>query len=263
MDIMSLFGFTMKCYDMSLMVKEVYARIKYREWNKLLKNNESLKQFKKSEVCYICGNGPSLNKAPLDELEGDTIVINDFWRVAGNYTFKPTFYLINDNAYAIPSFTERCQGVMNCFPDVPHVLTVFMGPVVKKQYLDYPGKVFFFNNIGRTFKSKYSIDFTKCTYYTWNVVSAAIQFAIWVGYKEIYLLGCDYSLFASRYITHVYDKKGVKILNSFKLRDMLFKYSITTHIHYEIAKYAHAHSVKIVNLTADTLLDAYEIDPRY
>ena len=114
--------------------------------------------------------------------------------------------------------------------------------------------------IGRTFKSSYKIDFTKCTYYSWNIVSAAIQFAIYLGYKEIRLLGCDYSLFASRFITHMYDKDGLKIPCPYKLRDMLYKYTFTTHIHYELAKYAEKIGVKIINMTGETLLDAYEID---
>ena len=263
MDIMSLFYFSLKCYDCGLFFKEIKAKIKYRKWNKqALFRNEELKQYKKSDVCYICGNGPSLNKVDLDELKGDTIVMNDHWRVASKYLMQPTYYMINDNAYGLPSFKERCEGMLACFPEIPHVLSTYMGPVIDARYKDYKTNIYYYNNIGRTFSSKRTLDFRKCTYYTWNVVSAAIQFAIWLGYKKIYLIGCDYSLFASRYISHAYDKDGCKVLCPFKLRDMLFKYSFTTHIHYEIAKYAAQKGVSIINLTSETLLDAYEIDPK-
>ena len=260
MNIMTLFRLSLRIYNAGLWIKEKTAKLKYRKWNKLAKRNVELRDYKHSDVCYVCGNGPSLKKVNLDELDGDTIVMNDHWRIAKNFKTKPTYYLINDNAYGLPSFRERAEGMLNCFPEIPHVLSTYMGPAIDSMYASFNTNIYYYNNIGRTYKSTYPIDFTKCTYYTWNVVSAAIQLAIYLGYKEVRLLGCDYSLFASRYLTHVYDKEGVKVKNSFLLRDMLYKYSFTTHIHYEIAKYAEEHGVKVVNMTTESLLDAYEID---
>ena len=260
MDIMSLFNFSLICYDCGLFVKENIAKMKFRKWNKLAKRNEELKKYKNSDVCYICGNGPSLKKVNLDELDGDTIVMNDHWRVAPNYKMKPTFYMVNDNAYAIPSFHERLQGVVDCFPEIPHLLAVNIGSAIDERFADSKTNIYYYNPIGRTYKSSYKIDFKECTYYSWNIVSAAIQLAIYLDYKEIRLLGCDYSLFASRFMSHMYDKDGQKVPCPIRLRDMLYKYAFTTHIHYEIAKYAEKMGVKIINMTSETLLDAYEID---
>lgn len=261
MDIKSLLKFTMFSYDCGLFVKEYIAKYKYKKWNRLTYKNSELKNYRKSDICYICGNGPSLNKVNLDELKGDLIVMNDHWRLAPKYKKAPTYYIINDNAYGLIELKDRMQGVLDCFPDIPHVFSTYLGPSMDCRFKNSITNIFYYNNIGRTFKHTYTIDFTKCTYYTWNVVTAAIQLAIYVGYKEIYLLGCDYSLFASRYLEHAYDKEGVKVECPEKLRDMLFKYTITTHIHYEMAQYAKNHDVKIINLTSASLLDAYEMDP--
>lgn len=260
MNIGSLFKLSLVIYDFGLWFKEKSSLLKYRKWCKQTSRNSLLKDYKKSDVCYVCGNGPSLKKVNLDELDGDTIVMNDHWRIAKNFKAKPTYYLINDNAYGLPSFKERAEGMLNCFPEIPHVLSIYMGPAIDKMYNNYKTNIFYYNNIGRTFKSTYPIDFTKCTYYTWNVVSAAIELAIYLGYKEIRLLGCDYSLFATKYKSHVYDKEGDKANFSSNLRDRLYKYSFTTHFHYEIAKYAKEHGVKVVNMTNESLLDAYEMD---
>lgn len=260
MNIMSLFYFSLKCYDCGLLLKECLAKSKYSKWVKLSKKNIELKMYKKSDVCYICGNGPSLKKVNLDELEGDTIVMNDHWRVASEFKMKPTFYMINDGAYALPELHDRLKGVVECFPDIPHLMAVNIGAAIDKRFADNQTNIYYYNPIGRTFKSSYNIDFTKCTYYSWNIVSAAIQLAIFLEYKEIKLLGCDYSLFASRYLSHMYDKEGQKVKCPFKLRDMLYKYTFTTHIHYELAKYAAAKGISIINMTSETLLDAYEID---
>lgn len=260
MNIISLFNFSLKCYDCGLLVKEILVRYKYRKWVKLAKRNENLKKYKTNDVCYICGNGPSLKKVNLDELEGDTIVMNDHWRVAQNFKMKPTFYMINDEAYALPALHERLKGVVECFPEIPHLMAVNVGHAIEERFADNNTNIYYYNPIGRTYKASYEIDFTKCTYYSWNIVSAAIQLAIYLGYKEIRLLGCDYSLFASRFMSHMYDKDGQKVPCPIKLRDMLYKYAFTTHIHYEIAKYAEKMDVKIINMTSETLLDAYEID---
>lgn len=260
MNIQDLFFFSLHCYDLGLFLKKYICLFKYRKWDAQTKRNVLLRQFKTSERCYICGNGPSLNKVNLDELDGDLIVMNDHWRLASKYKKRPSFYIINDDGYGHPSLLNRMDGVMNYYPEIPHVVTTQIGSVIDKRYSEIGTNVFYFNHVDKTFKHNYKIDFTKTTYCTWNVVSAAIQLAIYVGYKEICLLGCDYSLFASRYITHVYDKDGVKIERPFLLRDMLYKYTFTTHIHYEIAKYAQEHGIKVINMTSASLLDAYEMD---
>lgn len=260
MNIMTLFNFSLSCYDYGLLLKEIVSKKKYGKWVKLARKNEELKKYKTSNVCYICGNGPSLKKVNLDELQGDIIVMNDHWRIAHNFKKRPTFYMINDSAYALPELHERLKGVMECFPEIPHLMAVNIGYAVDKLFCQKKTNVYYYNPIGRTFKSKYNIDFTKCTYYTWNIVSAAIQLSLYLGYKEIRLLGCDYSLFASRFMSHMYDRDGQKVPCPFRLRDMLYKYTFTTHIHYELARYAEKVGVKIINMTKDTLLDAYEID---
>lgn len=253
-----LFRIPVFCYDCGLRLKEIKTSIIYKKWRKLAKKNDSLKKYKKSDVCYVCGNGPSLKKVNFDTLEGDTIVTNDHWRVGANFKTAPTYYLVADDIYAQPSWAERYKGLMEYHPEVPHVFTVKMGPKLDT----YKGEanIYYFSPLSSTYKCGKSIDFKKNISNAYNVVSWAILLAMFLGYKEIYLLGCDYSLFASRYITHAYDSTGTKIKCPTPLRDMLFKYSITTDIHYEIAKYAERIGVKIVNMTRDTILDAYDVD---
>lgn len=261
MGIMTLFDFSLKCYDAGLLLKELRGKIKNRKWNKMANRNIELRKYKSSDNCYICGNGPSLKKVNLDELDGDTIVMNDHWRIASQFKKKPTFYIINDEAYGDDNLKERMLGVLNCFPEIPHVLASNIGKSIEEKYSDNNTNIYYYNPIGRTFKHQYEIDFTKLTYYTWNVVTSSIELAIYLGYKKIYLIGCDYNLFASKYLTHAYDKEGVRLVCPFSLKEMLYKYSFTTHIHYEMALYAKEHGVTITNLTSESLLDAYEMDP--
>lgn len=254
----SLFRLSLSVYDTGLRVKEIANSIKFRKWRKLASNNTELKKYKQSDKCYICGNGPSLKKVNMDQLDGDTIVMNNHWKIGASFKMKPTYYLLADKAFSLPKWESNFEGMMNYCPETPHIMTVRMGPKMDSYHGDT--KVYYFSPLSSTYKSGDSIDFTKNISNAFNVVGWAILLAIYLGYKEIYLLGCDYSLFASRYIQHAYDKNGEKVASPIPLRDMLFKYSITTEIHYQIAKYAKDIGVKIVNLTKDTVLDAYDVD---
>lgn len=261
MDLMSLFNFTLKCYDTGLTIRSVVKRHKYRKCLKLAKKNSSLANYKKSDVLYVCANGPSLKKVDLDLLEGDTIVINDFFRISGSFKNKPTYYLLLDNEYAWDSMKERMDGVMNCHPDIPHIIAADIIGQVWHRYENTKTNLFVFDPFGKTFNHHLKIDFTQTTYTVWNVVTKCIQFGIYQGYKEIRLLGFDYSLFASRIERHVYDKEGENHVLNVNLRDMLYRYVFTTHILYEFDIYAREHGVKIINMTSESLLDAFEIDP--
>lgn len=261
MNIMSLFDFSLKCYDVGLLLKEAKGKVKNRKWNKLAKRNVELKKYKTSDKCYICGNGPSLKKVNLDELNGDTIVMNDHWRIAPNFKTMPNYYIVNDEAYGMDSFRERLKGVLDCYPEMPHLFASNIGRAIEEKFPETKTNIYYFNPIGPTFKHTYKIDFTKVTYNVWNVVTTAIELAVYLGYKEICLIGCDYSLFASKYMTHVYDKDGVKVACPVKLGEMLYKYSFTTHIHYEMAQYAREHGIKVINMTTESLLDAYDMEP--
>ena len=81
MTIDSLFKFDVFLYNWLLLPKRIKARIKYRDAFKAAKKNtELLKSEKRSEILYICGNGPSLRKVDLKDIDCDYIVVNDFYR---------------------------------------------------------------------------------------------------------------------------------------------------------------------------------------
>jgi hypothetical protein len=108
------------------------------------------------------------------------------------------------------------------------------------------------------FKAEKSIDFTKNLPTLGNVMVVAIALALYVGYKEIILLGADFNSFASTSRKHCYTED-----NNVKLRSLsseLFMHSFVADTHYELRKYAEKHGVRIINATKGSLLDAYERD---
>ena len=104
-------------------------------------------------------------------------------------------------------------------------------------------------------------DITKNMKFTSNVVSTTILIAIFMGFKEIYLLGCDYNSFAYREEVHSYEEVAEEeIIWENKLGMLLKFFTLITEVHYKIAKLAHKKGVKIINLSENSLLDAYPIN---
>jgi hypothetical protein len=97
----------------------------------------------------------------------------------------------------------------------------------------------------------------KNIYSAMNVVSHTILVALYMGFSEIYLLGCDYNAFCSMGKGHAYDDKQEMEKVSYNLAFYLKFYWLTTEFHYLVAKLARENSVAIKNLTPGSLLDAY------
>lgn len=101
----------------------------------------------------------------------------------------------------------------------------------------------------------------KNTYGLMNVVSVCIASAIYMGFKEIYLLGCDYNAFCNFGRGHCYDDEEELKGISYNLAFYLKYYHLTTEFHYLIAKFAKENDIRIINLTDVSLLDAYPRAP--
>lgn len=251
MNITSLFRFDKVLYNILLFPKVVLARIKGNNSVRAAKKNKKLLSIKRTNVLYICGNGPSLDLFDPSLIKDDYLVVNDFFRFQKkDAKHPPKYYMILDETYLDKNLKDRYKGVFN-----PGFETIYLVNGLMKHRIenDYPNKtVFYFCPWGFLFNHKKRFDFSRVHSRTWNVVSEAILLGIYLGYKEIKLVGCDYSVFASN--KHFYSTEQ----SHANLRDMLYKYCFSTDVHYEIAKYAKSKKVIITNCTKDSLLDAYQ-----
>ncbi len=248
-----LFKVVLRLYNLLVKIKNLPRILKNRKALKESKKIAELKTRQKSDVIYICGNGPSLNKVDLKDISCDYVVVNDFCRFEKkNPDNPPKYYLLLDDYFLEEEGRDRFEAIMSVDFETTYVMN---GLFQKRVSRDYPEcKAYYFCPWRKLFSHKKKLDLSKNTDITWNVISQAIVFAMYLGYKEIRLLGCDYSVFAQN--AHFYSN----VQSHAPLREMLFKYCFTTEVHYEIEKYAKEHGVKIINMTKDTLLDAYEID---
>ncbi len=188
---------------------------------RLRRQLKSYKDKHKGQRCFFVGNGPSLRKEDVENLSGEiTFAVNNVFPMFEQTNWRPTYYFFQE--FIAPGredmSTEFYSKILDS--DLPTVFLPYcrMSKNLKRE------------RQGATVIVPISVDF--CMY--WNqpinkfsqdctrVVNAAylsaysvFQLIAYMGFSEIYLLGCDASY--SRAKPHFYEKDNIdKIIHKSK-----------------------------------------------
>jgi hypothetical protein len=225
--------------------------IKYK---RVLKRNKNLLREKKSDICYICGLGPSINKFDLNKIEDDIIVTNRFNRIQGN-CISPRFYCLFDSGFFVGDGVNDFIQSVDMYPETNFILNGLYKNDIEK-LIKYRENTYYTFNWKGVFNKKVKLDFTKVLPISENVIIYALQLAIYLNYKKIYLIGCDFNSFASKTMNHGYHDSIKE--RKWSLDFELFSYAFAANTHKEIREYANNNDIEIINLSEGSLLDAYE-----
>lgn len=224
---------------------------------KLLKENNDFRDRHEGERCFILGTGPSLNalgSEDIDFLTGEVCFgVNSLYKSDAVKGVSPSYYLLMDN-----NFWGISKGTFNEVADHyedrrPVIITDYRAASLTEKFSE---KIFIY-------AKHYPVDRMRLNMaqnisITMNVVSFGIVSAMFMGFKQIYLLGCDYNLFCSPLNNHCYDDSSEgETYGENSLAFYLKYYALTTEIHYQINRAAKATGSCVVNLTPGSLLDAY------
>ena len=244
------FQLDQKIRDMASLVLTVKRTPFYLKNKKLFARNAKLRDIKRTDRCYVLGTGPSLKKVDLSTLDADVMVANHFYRFEQADAVKPLCYFMVDPAFYIGDETQDVINAREMYPDTNFVLC---GKYLAKELM--ADNVYWWCGWGPcTIPNK--VDMTKIMPSTFNVIGTAIATAIYMGYKEIVLLGCDFSSFASQKLEHCYDGSEPDE----RVMDMYFDlycYSIVAKQHMELYQLAKQQGSRILNATEGSLIDAY------
>ena len=221
-------------------------------------SNSGLIKFKNIHLgkrCFVIGNGPSLSFTDLECLHshkeisfGVNLVYNGF-----EYTnWRPTYYFMQD----YPQNRERTLKSL----DLP---CLFIGTSSGEDDSSFWNnfsderfnRVYFINkSIERL--PKFSEDVSNGVYSCGTVIYTCLQFAAYMGFKEIYLLGLD-TCYSGKYVgdkDHFitnYEDKNNKEEKFFFADNMFNAYQVARH-------YAERHGIKIYNATRGGKLEVFE-----
>lgn len=226
---------------------------------KRISSNKSIKNIHKNGRCFILGTGPSLlnlTSIQIEKLNCEILFgVNSLYKSNLGSRLRPTYYTLMDNVYW-NEWADVFQNVSDVYKKFP---PRFITDIRAESVLD----VSEFMQPIFVYAKKYPVgtvdyELHKGISGVMNVVSYSLQVALYMGFSEIYLLGCDYNVFCNINKFHCYDDKDE--LNQFKynLAYYLKFYSMMTEFHYLLRQMADSMGVEIINLTPNSLLDSYE-----
>ncbi len=160
------------------------------------KTIETFKNKYEGDRCFIIATGPSLRVDDVNKLKNEhTFVVNSFYRIFEKTDFRPSFYVtlepgadkgfLRNGAYE-PQKYSRIASFMNAKDKGKYKGIVYLPVCYQNHYyrLLTPGFDYRKN-------LKYTEDLLWGIYDKYTVTTAVIDIALYMGFKEIYLLGVD------------------------------------------------------------------------
>ena len=235
------FGIIRMKFQIGRFLRKIY---KYNRFGKIKK----YKDLHLGERCFIVATGPSLTLDDVEKLKGEyTFSMNSIIQLFPKNEWRPTYYAIQDFFVFKDIQDELCKMELD---------NVFYADLVKKygtvldewiplpvDYLDHLTAKDF-----KKYNTSFSEDCSDCVYEGYNIVYTILQLAVYMGFKEIYLLGADCNYQGP--IKHFEGKDyGLEVTDNPTAR-ILFSY--------EAAKrYCDKHGIKIYNATRGGMLEIF------
>jgi hypothetical protein len=210
---------------------------------------ELIKQYKNihsGERCFIVATGPSLTIEDLEKLKNETTFsMNSIVMALKDTSWSPDYYGIQD-----PFVYEKIKEEI-IKSDIPNK---FYGDRLYRMF-DLPeNSVVFPHNLlnhkikHNNYNSKFSDDSYLVVYDGYSITYSLIQIAVYMGFKEIYLLGADtnYEKDKQHFREHEvkdasYRQAGIRMIEAYKVAK----------------KYADENGIKIYNATRGGMLEVF------
>lgn len=221
-------------------------------WYDRSSNPERIRALKgihaKDKRCFLVGNGPSLTAKDLNMLKNEiTFASNKIYHVFDKTEFRPTYYIIGDGGFV----SKDAENIMKVPSKATLVgLDYFLS--YKNLYKKKADTIFFRikTHLQKGTKKpivKVRVDDYVNTGHT--VLYAACEFAMYMGFKEIYLIGVDCNY---KGISHFYsnDIENDMVFTSDPGIQQLIAFC-------ELKKYADKNSIKIYNATRGGKLEIF------
>tara|TARA_Y100001970_G_scaffold246015_1_gene313524 strand:- start:6556 stop:7344 length:789 start_codon:yes stop_codon:yes gene_type:complete len=227
---------------------------------KILKQNLAFKDKYKDEDVFIIGNGPSLDLNYFDTLKDKNLItMNDFHKSDFSKSLKIIAHCSGEphssNAWTDPSdMIENVNADSFWFNIFDYKKMSGINTIYKDINYVNPG----FESTA--FSKKIELDKTCFGYET--SAQLAIQVAIYMGFKNIYLLGFDHDWLASpQYSKHFYSdaKQDNDMIHQKSYLELISMCHRIWSIYFNLKVCAELKSAKIYNLSKNSFLDVFPV----
>ena len=145
----------------------------------------NLKGEYESRDVVILGNGPSLNDVDFSKFNNPIIIgLNSSILITKEKQIKNDFYVLTDTRFV--SNKEKINHLNNFLErDIPLVIRAELVDLIPN---DFEKNTYLIRSLGR---DGFSFDLRKGFYFGCTTVMLALQLAVYIGGKNIYLCGVD------------------------------------------------------------------------
>lgn len=226
------------------------------------KDHRMLKAMKNQyagQRCFIVGNGPSLTIADLEQIKGEhCFAFNRIYETFDKTSWRPEFYMVLDN--------DVMRTVARNLDKIEAKIK-FLNVMGKVRGVKRDGNTIFFCSFGlytaKVYaykKKKISTDISRCFSHNFSVACDAIEAAIYMGFKEIIMIGFDNNY--SRWVdergqVHLQDVEDYSLMSKADYLSFSYPYASDTCFSC-YRKYADCHDIKIQNATRGGKLEVFE-----
>lgn len=154
---------------------------------------EDLKGVHQGERCFIIATGPSLKLEDVEKLKKEyTFGINTIFKLFSETDWRPTYYVMTDPSLH-KSLYKNADLDVNSYSERRSILNAINKDIVNgdKTILVHCCWLDHVYHYGRSRKFKYHPNLLFGVYDYYSVTQECIVYAIYMGFKEIYLLGAD------------------------------------------------------------------------
>lgn len=246
---------------------------------KLSEENSKFKNVHHGKRCFILATGPSIKNQDLRQLQSELcIAVSQFFLHKHIKIISPKYHILapSHHPFNFDDVNKIFDGLMQSYADN---VTCFLGytPYIYSTYRFLEKYPQYKNN------NQYFIDYSMsqsldesnyCNNEIWRidekpfsirtVIYSAIQIAIYMGCKEIYLIGCDHDYLndPSRVTNHHFYKEEDGIsdaehLSSFTTERWFEEYYFRWKQYRLIREYAQQQGCNIFNATEGGMLDVF------
>lgn len=221
--------------------------------NKSRKHIKELRCKYKDHRCFIIGNGPSLTTDDLEKLKNEICFgSHRVYQIFDKTTWRPNYYFAQDTKLICES-SEMIESKINCEKFLCSIPWAKIPKIKNAHYIQIFIEDFYPQ------LPKFSEDMSLGFYEGFTVSYMCLQMAVYMGFKEIYLLGIDhnYSISMLPNGTVAYNDVKDHFDEDDKITNIpqIFKSSLA---YIAAEKYTKEHNIKIYNATRGGKLDAFE-----
>lgn len=250
----------------------VWLKFLMYEKKEVLNKNAVLENTGKSKRAFLIATGPSLKMDDLSALSGeDCFGISNFFLHKHIQNIKPKFHFFAPyhEPISLESYVEWLEKADKILPPETNI---FLGDatydLVNKYKLFQKRKVFYLYLSG--FPATHKVDITKPVLAPQTGPIMALPVLLYMGYSEIYLLGCDHTEMRDykKTVNNFYDPStdirkttsdAYDVWNDGIIINLLSTANVfKQYVFYK--KILRERDVRIINLSRDSWLDLFESD---